>query len=93
VGVQEIVLNPWRLFRPGPEAESRLAAFQAARSFAEAAVSLDSAASRLEAMLASAAADPGAPDVKGEIAAVQKELRATFDRFRRAEEFLWEKMK
>lgn len=91
-GVQELILNPWRFFGPGPEGQQKLDAFQAARSFAEAAVSLDSAAARLEAMLAAAPAGESV-EVKSEVVEIQKELRATFDRFRRAEQFLWEKMK
>lgn len=91
-GVQELILNPWRFFGPGPEGQQKLDAFQAARNFAEAAVSLDSAAARLEAMLAAAPAG-ATVEARSEVIEIQKELRATFERFRRAEQFLWEKMK
>lgn len=93
VGVQEILLAPWRLFKPPAGEIKRLDIFEAARRFAEAATMLDDAAARLEAVLAAA---PGEGQVLGsedEVRAVQESLRSAFERFQTAEEYLWEQMK
>lgn len=93
VGVQEILLAPWRLFRPPAGEVARLDVFEAARRFAEAATMLDDAARRLEAV-AAAQSGPGAlQDAEQEIRAVQEALQAAFERFRIAEDYLWERMK
>jgi ABC-type transporter Mla subunit MlaD len=91
--VLEIVLHPWRLLQP-PEGEiKKHDAFVAAQHFAEAAIRLNDAATRLEAVVAAAPPDGellGSPD---EIRAIQDSLRLAFERFQTAEEYLWEQMK
>lgn len=94
VGVQEIVLAPWRLFnKPWAGEVYKVGAFEAARRFAEAATMLDDAAARLEAIHAVAAADTQTEDSIEEIRAIQEALRLAFERFQTAEEYLWEQMK
>jgi len=91
VGVQEILLAPWRLFNePWTGEVQKVGAFEAARRFAEAATMLDDAARRLEAIHASAEKTPGAAE---EVRAIQDGLRAAFERFEKAENYLWEQMK
>ncbi len=85
---EEIRLSPWRLmYRPTPSETGRITVFEAARTFAEAATFLDDAAARLE-----AAASAGAGS-DAELAEVRKSVREAFDRFKLAEEYLWEKLK
>ncbi len=92
VGVQELLLAPWRLFtKPGPGETQKLDAFEAARRFAEAATYLDDAAARLEA--ASNAPLSDSDEAQAEVAAIRESLQAAFERFRVAEEFFWEKIK
>ncbi len=89
----DILLHPWRLFRPGEADIRKHDTFVAAQFFAEAAVELNDAVARLEAL--SQAAGPG-----GEVSADADELRAirqslqqTFERFHRAESFFFDEMK
>lgn len=94
VGIQELILTPWRILNaPASDEKARLEAFEAARRFAEAAVFLDDAAARLEAAVA--AAPPGSARLEAdqEVRDIQDALRSAFDRFRRAEEFLYQKMR
>ena len=57
IGVQELLLAPWRLFQqPSAGERDRIDAFTAARRFAEAAAFLNDAALRLEAVVGGAAA-------------------------------------
>lgn len=94
IGVQEIVLAPWRLFdKPWTGEVHKVGAFEAARRFAEAATMLDDAAARLEAIHTVAAADSQTVDSVEEIRAIQDSLRSAFERFQTAEEYLWEQMK
>jgi ABC-type transporter Mla subunit MlaD len=93
VGVQEILLTPWRLFRPPGDEIKRLDVFEAARRFAEAATLLDDAAARLEAVVAAAPADGQVLGSQEDIHAVQESLRSAFERFQTAEEYLWNQMK
>jgi ABC-type transporter Mla subunit MlaD len=91
--VLEIVLHPWRLWRP-PTAEIKKSdAFVAAQHFAEAATKLDDVATRLEAVLAASPPDGELLGSHDEIRAIQDSLRSAFERFQTAEDYLWEQMK
>lgn len=89
---QELRLAPWRLlYRPSPRESDELSVFEAARTFAEAATYLDDAASRLE--TAAQTAPPGSAVVDDDVRAIQQSLKAAFERFQKAEQFLYEKMR
>jgi ABC-type transporter Mla subunit MlaD len=92
-GIQEILLAPWRLFKPPAGEIKRLDVFEAARRFAEAASMLDDAAARLEAIRAATSADAQTTTSAEEIRSIESSLRSAFERFQTAEEYLWEKMK
>lgn len=90
---QELRAAPWRLFYQPTERETReMTLFDAARMFAEAATYLDDAAARLEAVIEAAPA-VGATATREEAAEVRESLRAAFERFKRAEEFLYERLR
>jgi ABC-type transporter Mla subunit MlaD len=93
VGVQEIMLAPWRLFRPPAGEIKRLDVFEAARRFAEAASMLDDAATRLQAVLAAGPAEGQVLGSPEEIRMIQDSLQSAFERFQTAEDYLWEQMK
>ena len=94
VGVQELLLSPWRLLGAPPASErAKLEAFDAARRFAEAATYLDDAVARLEARAAAAPAGAARIEADEDVRAVQESLQAAFERFRTAEEFFWQKLK
>lgn len=92
VGVQEVVLHPWRLFAPPQGEQQRIEAFQAARQFAEAAARLDDAAARLEAVSAAGGGDRVVIGA-AELEEIQAALRLAFSRFQSAETYLWEQMR
>lgn len=92
-GVGEIMVAPWRLFKPPEGDVKRLEAFEAARQFAEAAANLEDAAGRLEGLMTVASGGAATPAMRAEIEAVQQRVRDAFSRFQQAENFLWEKMK
>ncbi|MCG3129178.1 MAG: hypothetical protein CHACPFDD_04088 [Phycisphaerae bacterium] len=88
---EEIRLAPWKLlYRPSPRETSQMTVFEAARTFAEAATYLDDAAARLEA--ATSATSGAAPASAAEIDAIIDGIRKAFERFKRAEDFLFQKM-
>jgi len=91
--VGEIMVAPWRLFKPPTGDVKRLEAFEAARQFAEAAANLEDAAGRLEGLMAATSGGAATPAMRAEIEAVRQRVREAFARFQQAEEFLWEKMK
>jgi len=92
--VQSIYLAPWRLMKPpGAGEKKQTDIFEAARTFAEAATYLDDAAARLEAVVSVAAAGEPVMESQEEIKSIQQSLKAAFERFEHAEQFLWEKMK
>jgi hypothetical protein len=90
---EEIRSAPWRLlYRPTPAEQDKLGVFEAARTFAEAATYLDDATARLEAVLAGGAVGQAQVDEQ-ELAAVLASVRSAFQRFEKAETYLWEKMR
>lgn len=93
VGMQEIVLAPWRLLQPPDTELKRLDVFEAARSFAEAATLLDDTTARLDSILKNAQADERIRASDAEIKAIRDSLAKAFERYRKAEDFLYEKMK
>lgn len=93
IGVQELLLSPWKLFQPpAPGERERVDAFTAARRFAEAAAYLNDAATRLEAVVAAMPAGGGAA-ADEDLVQIRGALRAAFDRFNQAEDFLWQQMR
>ena len=92
IGVQEIVLAPWRLLKPPGEEIRKLDVFDAARRFAEAATVLDDAAARLEA-LQTASAEGEVLASPEELQEIRDRLDAAFERFNQAETYLWQEMK
>ena len=91
-GVQEVLLAPWRLFKPPADEIKKLDVFEAARRFAEAATMLDDAAARLEAIQAATRADTPATGSTDEIETIRASLQSAFERFQVAEQYLWEKI-
>lgn len=91
--VGEIVLAPWRLFKPPPAGLKRLDVLEAARSFAAAAAALDDALARLEALQSAAAGEQELIGSEEEVAAIRGAVRLAFERFQAAEEYLWQQMK
>lgn len=90
---QEVRLAPWRLMYEPDTAELReMTIFEAARTFAEAATFLDDAAARLDAAVA-ASAGTAAGEEGIDMRGVRDSVRAAFERFSKAEEFLYQKMK
>ena len=91
---QEVLLNPSRLiWGPSARREEQMLVFQAARSFAEAAGELDDASGRLEAVLQMLPAEGPVPRPVGdEIQSILDSVRATFDRFKGAENTLWDQL-
>lgn len=88
----EIRLAPWRLlYTPTEKEKERMSVFEAARTFSEAATYLDDAAARLEATAAFPSG--GSPEQQQEVANVRQALKEAFERFQRAEAYLWEKLK
>ena len=94
IGVQEVVLAPWRLFDKSWTGEiQKYGAFEAARRFAEAAAMLDDAAARLEAIHALTEEQGQNEQSAREIREIQDGLQAAFERFKTAEDYLWQQMK
>ncbi len=90
---QEIRLAPWRLlFPPDTQEREKIGIFETARMFAEAATYLDDAAARLQAVLESRKND-SSPAAAAEVQAVEAALKEAFERFKRAEGYLWERLK
>jgi len=93
VGVQEILLAPWRLFAPPVADQKRLEVFEAARRFAEAATYLDDAAARLGAVAAAGPEGRAILESQEEVRALQQTLRSAFERFEKAEAYFFERLK
>lgn len=90
----EIRLMPWRLMaQPTKRESAEFDIFEAARTFAEAATYLDDAAARLEAVLAATPPGERGAAAEAEIQAIHASVKSAFERFERAEKFLWERMK
>lgn len=92
-GIQELILQPWRFMQPPGSDLKRLDVFQAARSFAEAASTLDDATARLEAIVKAAPADGRLRQTDAEIKEIQDGLKKAVERYRVAESYLFEKLK
>ncbi|MCL4222021.1 MAG: MCE family protein [Phycisphaerales bacterium] len=87
--VAELKAQPWRLLKPPNTKESeRQLLYASARAYASAVSDLKSASQALEAVIQLAEAG-NAPDLTaGDVAALQRRLRETFDRYRTAEQDL-----
>jgi ABC-type transporter Mla subunit MlaD len=94
-GVQEVALNPSKLiWGPGSQRGKQELAFQAARSFADAASELNDATGRLEAVMRTLpSGGPLTAANAEELETVRAALRASFERFERAETALWDLLK
>ena len=91
---KELRAAPWRLlYRPSSKQTREMTIFEAARTFAEAATYLDDAAARLEAAQVAAARSPGGAEPDQQMEAIRASVRQAFERFQKAEEFLWKHMK
>ncbi|TWT43616.1 hypothetical protein RAS1_00130 [Phycisphaerae bacterium RAS1] len=89
----EVRLNPSKLiWGPEPEQKQKTPVFEAARNFAEAATQLDQAAARLEAVWA-ASESRGSAAADADLQMIRDAVKASFERFRRAETYLYDKMK
>lgn len=93
VGIQELLLTPWRLFQPPAAEMQRLDALEAARHFAEAATFLDDAASRLASVAAAAEGDRAMLGTEEELRELRETLKLAFERFQTAEKYFYEKLK
>ncbi|MBI5866571.1 MAG: hypothetical protein HZB38_19060 [Planctomycetes bacterium] len=91
--VQELALRPWRLFQPPGSELKRLDVFEAARNFSEAATLLDDASARLEAVVTASAGGGRNVANESEIREIQSSLQKAFERYRIAEDVLFEKLK
>lgn len=87
--VAELKAQPWRLLKPPNTKESeRQLLYASARAYAAAVSDLKSASQSLESVIQRAEAG-NAPDLTaGDVAALQRRLRETFDRYRSAEQNL-----
>lgn len=93
LATDELRAAPWRLlYRPPDDERQQANVFDAARSFAEAAMYLDDAAARLEAMTQHAGATR-TPAQTQELRRIREALRDAFGRFEQAERYLWEQMR
>ncbi|MFN0134643.1 MAG: hypothetical protein ACKVS9_00830 [Phycisphaerae bacterium] len=95
IGMQELIVAPWKLLdKPTSDADrKRLEIFEAARRFAEAATTLDNTAVRLEAVLAAAPTDGPVTASTDEVREIRESLKAAFERYRKAEDYLFERIK
>lgn len=91
---RELRLNPARLiWGPSRGEQKRVAAFEAARDFAQAAQSLDQAATDLRNILQATPPGELTPEDQRRIQAMYQSLQASFDRFDRAQRYFWQQMK
>lgn len=90
-GVQYVVAHPWVMFRePSARSSKQQAIFDAARSFADAAQSLDDVTSHLKSL-----ADMNNGQIASdnpELPKIRTELEATFNKFKQAEASLWREL-
>lgn len=95
IGMQELIVAPWKLLdKPTNEADrKRLEIFEAARRFAEAATTLDNTAVRLEAVMAAAPAEGPVTATTDEVREIRESLKTAFERYRKAEDYLFERIK
>lgn len=90
--VLEILMHPWRLFKPPAGEIQKHDAFVAAQFFADAAVQLNDAVARLQAFEEASSSEGEFRGSREEIETIQKSLQATFERFQDAEDYLWRQM-
>mgnify|MGYP005837517079 CR=1 FL=1 len=91
VGIQDLTLHPWRLFKqPTPDEEQRQGVVDAARLFSQAATQLDNATIRLKAVV-DAGGGRVRPDDEGLIQA-RDALQHTIEQFQQAEQALWKQL-
>ncbi len=89
---EEIRLAPWRLaYRPSDHETRETRIFEATRTFAAAVDTLDGAVARLRALEEAAAAGDGSVPME-EFEQMRDALRSAFDRFEKAEQFLFERL-
>lgn len=91
---QELRLAPWKLlYQPTAQENQQQRVFEATRTFADAATTLNDALVRLEALEARRGAEPRSAADDEELTALRTTIRAAFERFRQAEQFLYDQMK
>ncbi len=90
----EIRVAPWRLlYQPTARESDELSVFEAARTFAEAATYLDDAAARLQAIVNTSSDLHSKEDAEAEFNKIRETLKSAFERYQRAETYLFEKLK
>lgn len=94
LAADELRVAPWRLlWKPGNDQSKEMTIFAAARNFAEAAQSLDGAAARLQSMHEAAAREGRPVATAEEVEEMRAALNLAFERFRKAEDFLFERLR
>ncbi len=90
-GMKYVLRHPWRLLNaPDPTEIKQQAIFDAARSFAEAATQIDDAAGQLKSL--SELHNGAIPSTSPDLARLETELKATQEKYRRAENELWRQL-
>jgi hypothetical protein len=91
---RELRLNPARLiWGPSRGEQKRVAAFEAARDFAQAAQALDQAATDLRNILQATRPGELGPEDRRRIQEMYQSLQSAFDRFDQAQRYFWQQMK
>lgn len=95
IGMQELIVAPWKLLdKPASDNERRkIEIFEAARRFAEAASTLDNTVVRLEAVMAAAPREGPITATDDELKSIRELLKTSFDRYKKAEDYLFESIK
>ncbi len=89
---KDIRRNPWRLFYQPTQAEAEQAnVFDSARELSQAAADLDDVIIRIQAI--AEAEDDAFADDSEQLQAIRDRLQQTFDKFKSAEQFLWDQLK
>ncbi|MEK6644596.1 MAG: hypothetical protein AABZ08_11880 [Planctomycetota bacterium] len=90
-GMKYVLNHPWRLLNaPDPTEMKQQAIFDAARSFSEAATRIDDAAGQLKSL--SDLHNGAIPSNNPDLARLETELKATQEKYRRAENELWRQL-
>lgn len=93
LAADEIRIAPWRLlYQPTQRESDELSIFEAARTFAEAAAYLDDASARLQSVVDSTRIGAHA-EAEAEFREIRQTIKTAFERYQRAEQALFEKLK
>lgn len=90
-GIKEVARNPWRLlYKPTDQESKELKVFDAARSFADAAASLDDAVTRLKGLVDSRGGEIRSDDK--DLVSIRDALQHSVEQFNQAEQALWKQL-